>query len=225
MPLIGITGGVATGKSTVTRWLQAHLGEGARVFSSDEAAREILDNDADALAALRAEFGDAVFHPETGVVRRETLRELVFANTAHRRALEAILHPRIRARWTNWARSELQKDPQSALLVEIPLLYETGAEALLDRVVTVACSPATQWRRLLETRRLPAAVARGVLDSQLDLLEKIRRCDHLIWNDDLPPSSAVLAGLEVQIALCARGLQSAFGLPTPTPAAAAADLR
>ena len=224
MPIFGITGGVATGKSTFTRLLAARLG--AEVFSSDAAARQLLESDAGALAALRAEFGDAVFDPATGVVRRDVLRELVFASAERRRALEAILHPRIRASWTRWAEEKLQIDPNTALLVEIPLLYETGAEALLDRVIVVACGPAAQWRRLIEVRKLPAAIARQVIDSQLPLSEKIRRCDHLIWNDDAPASTAAATPTEptvtapaapsilaAQADLCARCLQSAFSLP------------
>ncbi len=231
MPIFGITGGVATGKSTCTRLLQRRLG--AQVFSSDAAARELLEKDADSLAALRAEFGDAVFDPATGAVRRDMLRELVFACEERRRALEAILHPRIRAGWTRWAERELQDHPNSALLVEIPLLYETGAEAQLDRVIVVACGPAAQWRRLLEVRRLPPAVARQIIASQLPLSEKIRRCDHLIWNDDIAAPSAGAtpapeltaatvpapssSSLHAQADLCARCLQEAYRLPPAFP--------
>jgi dephospho-CoA kinase len=226
VPLFGITGGVATGKSTFTKLLAARLG--AAVFSSDAAARQLLESDADALAALRAEFGDAVFDPATGAVRRDLLRELVFASEERRRALEAILHPRIRAGWTRWAEEKLQTDPNTALLVEIPLLYETGAEAFLDRVIVVACGPAAQWRRLIEVRGLPAAIARQVIASQLPLSEKIRRCDHLIWNDDIPapaapdhkstatlsaPSSSSSSNsLSAQADLCASCLQAAYNL-------------
>lgn len=219
MPLFGITGGVATGKSTFTRLLAERIG--AHVFSSDVAARELLESDADALAALRAEFGDGVFDPATGAVRRDTLRELVFASEERRRALEAILHPRIRAGWTRWAETRLQSAPNSALLVEIPLLYETGAEAHLDRVIAVACGPAAQWRRLLEVRRLPPAVARQIIASQLPLAEKIRRCDHLIWNDDIAPAPAAPtaivsvsapSSLAAQADLLASCLRAAFNL-------------
>ena len=232
MPLFGITGGVATGKSTFTRLLASRLG--AQVFSSDAAARELLERDADSLAALRAEFGDTVFDPATGAVRRDRLREIVFASEERRRALEAILHPRIRASWLRWAERELQTDPNAALLLEIPLLYETGAEAHLHRVIVVACGPAAQWRRLLEVRGLPAAVARQVIASQLPLSEKIRRCDHLIWNDDTAPSATpaalapastvatVLApvsspSLAAQADLCAACLQAAYHLSVRSP--------
>ncbi len=174
-------------------------------------------------------FGDAVFDPATGAVRRDTLREIVFASAERRRALEAILHPRIRAGWKRWAEERLQTDPNAALLVEIPLLYETSAEALLDRVIVVACGPAAQWRRLIEVRRLPAAIARQVIDSQLPLSEKIRRCDHLIWNDDAAPAPTAATAaaasqeptasvhsffpsLAAQADLCARCLQVAYDL-------------
>lgn len=182
--VIGITGGIGSGKSRFTRGLAARLGN-APTMDADLVARELLVSDAEAVAAVRARFGDWVFDAVSGAVSRERLREIVFNDAAARRDLEAILHPRVRRHWVNWAESRrrLRDASDAPSLVEIPLLYETGAEEHFDRVVVVACRPETQERRLREHRGLPVEVARRILASQLPVAEKIRRADHVVWND------------------------------------------
>ena len=194
MSAIAITGGIAAGKSTFTRIFQERLG--ARVFDADVSARRLLTEDADALAAVRAAFGASVFDA-AGILDRAALRGVVFADPARRRELEAILHPRVRAEWQAWLESGLQNAPGVVLLVEIPLLYETGAAAFFDQVVVVGCSPATQMRRLTQGRKLATETARQIIASQWLLAEKIRRCNHVIWNDGSEQR------LHAQAALCA----------------------
>ena len=101
-----------------------------------------------ALAAVRAAFGVRVFDAATGALDRAALRAVVFADATRRRELEAILHPRVRAEWQAWLQSGLQIAPDAVLIVEIPLLYETGAAEFFDQVIVVGCSLATQMRRL-----------------------------------------------------------------------------
>ncbi len=180
MPAIAITGGIASGKSTFTRIFQQRLG--AQTFDTDGSARRLLAEDAGALAAVRAAFGESVFGAD-GRLDRAALRTVVFADPARRRELEAILHPRVRAEWQAWLESGLQNAPGVVLLVEIPLLYETGAAAFFDQVIVVGCSLATQMRRLTQGRQLAGEIARQIIASQWELAEKMRRCNHVIWND------------------------------------------
>lgn len=186
MPTIGITGGIGSGKSLFTRRLAAHLG-GAPTIDADLISRELLASDPGARAAVRERFGPGVF-TDAGAVNRDALREIVFADPAARRDLEGILHPRVRRTWLEWLEQGLRERPGRVLLVEIPLLYETGAELHFDRVVVVACRPETQECRLRETRGLPTEAARRIITSQLPAAEKIRRADHVAWNDSDDPA-------------------------------------
>ncbi len=180
MPAIAITGGIACGKSTFTRVFQQLTD--AQTFDADVSARRLLEGNAAVLADVRAAFGAGVFD-ETGMVVRASLRAVVFADPARRRELEAILHPRVRAEWQGWVESGLQNAPEAIWLVEIPLLYETGAAAFFDPVIVVGCSPATQMLRLTRSRQLAENTARQIIASQWELAEKMRRCHHVIWND------------------------------------------
>lgn len=196
MPALGITGGIATGKSTFVAALRRHLpGE---YFDADRCAHELLAQDVGVQAAVRSTFGPDVFDPQ-GHPDREALRQLVFADPARRRQLEDILHPVIRARWTALASQAASTDRW--LCVDLPLLYETGAEKHFTAVVVVACSPATQRARLREQRHLPDDLAEKIIASQLALPAKIAQADHLIWNESSP------ACLDRQSRLLAHWLQ------------------
>ena len=181
--VVAITGGIASGKSTVTKKLAEGLG--ATVFDSDLEARRLVDEDAEVRRELVAAFGASVVSAE-GRVDRPALRKIVFDDEARRRDLEGILHPRIRAAWRKRVEEHLHSAPNAPLVIDIPLLYETGAEVLLDRVVVVGCRFETQLRRLTEIRHLDEAVARKIIASQFPLADKISRCQHLIWNDSTP---------------------------------------
>jgi dephospho-CoA kinase len=181
--VVAITGGIASGKSTVTKKLAEGLD--ATVFDSDLEARRLVDEDAEVRRELVAAFGASVVSAE-GRVDRPALRKIVFDDEARRRDLEGILHPRIRAGWRQRVEEHLHSAPNAPLVIDIPLLYETGAEVLLDRVVVVGCRFETQLRRLTEIRHLDEAVARKIIASQFPLADKISRCQHLIWNDSTP---------------------------------------
>jgi dephospho-CoA kinase len=128
---------------------------------------------------------------------------MVFSDELQRKQLEDILHPAIRARWLTLAAQILRSG--GWLCVDIPLLYETGAEANFDRVIVVACSLRTQVRRLTELRGLDAATAHRIIAAQLDLGTKIKKADHVIWNDS---TDACLNG---QAELLSGWLQKRYG--------------
>jgi dephospho-CoA kinase len=182
MPGIGITGGIATGKSTVaTELLTALQGRlDVRFFSSDSEARRLTDTDLGVQEQIRSRLGAQLFDSECRL-RREQLRELVFQRPQARKELENILHPRIRAAWL-----ELTKG-KNLLLAEIPLLFETEAERYLDLILVTACSHQTQTERMVQQRLLPAQLVEQMLNAQLPLAEKVARADYVIWTD-CPPA-------------------------------------
>jgi len=203
MAILGITGGIATGKSTFARELVSRAN--VKLFDTDHVARELL-GDAEVLREIGEVFGNTVFS-DKNIVNRERLREIVFAGEggrSNRVKLEKILHPRIRARWKEEARLARKRGEWYA--VDIPLLYETGAEDAFDRIIVVACTPATQWQRLTVGRELPETVAAQIVAAQIPIGEKVTRADYVIWSD-APPSR-----LNDQLSLLIRHLQ----IPTPT---------
>jgi dephospho-CoA kinase len=183
---IGITGGVATGKSTIARKLFELLETSIPVelFSSDFEARRLTDSDFVVKQEIRSAFGVQLFDSE-GNLARDRLRELVFHDVAARQTLESILHPRIRMAWVNRAKGE------KLLLAEIPLLYETGAEPYFDRIIVTACEKASQIERLVLGRHLNPEIAEKIVAAQMPTQEKVDRADYVIWTD-CPPEIAVL---------------------------------
>jgi dephospho-CoA kinase len=179
VPVIGVTGGISTGKTSFSDCLREIVPD-AKVFNADQAARELTDSDAEVKESLRRQFGDAIFS-DTGDLNRAALRAIVFADAEKKSALEQILHPRIREQWSKLA--ETSRKSGDLFLADIPLLYETGGETLCDRVVVVACSRATQVKRLLARTALDRAEAEQIINSQMPLEEKIRRADHVVWNN------------------------------------------
>src|SRR4029077_18778937 len=178
MPAIGITGGISTGKSTFVECLR-ELVSAAIFFNADEAAHLLL-NRPEVESQIRREFGARVF-ASTGDLNRTKLRAIVFADATKKLALEQILHPRIRRQWRTEAKGH--RNSPKFFFADIPLLYETGGESLCDRVVVVACSEKVQVGRLKKRMSITASEARKMMKSQMPLEEKIRRADHVVWNN------------------------------------------
>jgi dephospho-CoA kinase len=177
MAIIGITGGIASGKSTFTRAL-AEI-RAARIFDSDACARELLDSDPTVHEAVIRDILPTAYRAD-GTPDRAAIRALVFSDPAAKARLEAILHPLVRAR-----RQALAEDVRAEgrdLLVDIPLLFETGASSGFDLIVTVACSPETQTKRAM-SRGLTLAQVQQIVASQWGNAQKIAQSDFVIWND------------------------------------------
>jgi len=179
MPVIGITGGIATGKTAFSQRLRELL-PAAVVFDADRAARELTDHNQEVRALIAQTFGPEIYSA-SGHLNRPALRTIVFADPEKKRALEQILHPRIRRQWE--VQAESRRDSTELFLADIPLLYETAGEALCDRVVVVACSPREQLHRLMARSSLSQTAAEEMISSQMPLLEKVRRADHVVWNN------------------------------------------
>jgi dephospho-CoA kinase len=178
MPAIGITGGISTGKSTFVGCLREVLPD-AVFFDADEAAHVLL-NRPDIAYEIRREFGAEVFSAADDLNRRK-LRAIVFTDPSKKRALERILHPRIRQIWRTQAK-EHRNSPRF-FFADIPLLYETDGENLCDLVVVVACSQKVQLGRLRKRMSVTNAEAKQMINSQMPLEDKIRRADHVVWNN------------------------------------------
>ena len=178
MPAIGITGGISTGKSTFCECLREIL-PNAKFFDADDVAHELVDLE-EVKRELLEEFGFTIFSLN-GDLNRAALRAIVFADAAKKRALEKILHPRIRRQWS--AEAEAHRQSPDFFFADIPLLYETGGETLCDRVVVVACSPAIQLSSLVQRMEIERAAAEAMIKSQMPLEEKIKRAHHAVWNN------------------------------------------
>jgi dephospho-CoA kinase len=179
MAVIGITGGISTGKTSFCAALR-ELAPEATFFDADRAARELADKDPEVRGLIEAEFGPSAYSGNEGL-NRQAIRTIVFADAEKKHALEQILHPRIRRQWS--LEAEGCRNSTRLFFADIPLLYETGGEILCDRVAVVACSPSVQLDRLVARTGLEPTAAKQMILSQMPLTEKISRADHLVWNN------------------------------------------
>lgn len=173
---VGLTGNVASGKSSVAAvWRE----QGAAVIDADELARRAVEPGSPGLARVREAFGDAVM---TGnALDRAALRRIVFADSAARSRLEAIVHPEVgRLRETEEAR--LRERGVNLVVHEIPLLFEVGLDDEFDRIVLVDAPPELRQERLVRDRGLAPAEARALMDAQMPSAEKRRRSDVVLDN-------------------------------------------
>jgi dephospho-CoA kinase len=182
---VAITGGIAAGK---TEALAAFARRGAAVSSADEVVHRIYREDASLKSELRARWGGGVFDGD-GEVDRAAVAAIVFANRAELEWLERELHPRVRAMHRQWLDEVAARpDPPALVVVEIPLLYETGGETRFDKVVAIAAPQSVR-----EERRP------GLDDRESRLLsddEKLERADFAYVNDgSLDDLDAFVAGV------------------------------
>jgi dephospho-CoA kinase len=176
--LVGLTGSIATGKSTVSRMF-AHLG--ARVIDADLLAREVVMPGQPAYAGIVEEFGRQVVQ-EDGSLDRKALGAVVFADSAKRRRLEEITHPAIGARQRRILSVLDEEAFEGVVIWDAALLFEGGGTAKMDRVVVVYADPETERRRLMERDGLSDADARARIASQMPIAEKAKLADHVIDN-------------------------------------------
>jgi dephospho-CoA kinase len=174
---VAITGGAGSGKSTVARMF-AELG--AEVLDADAAAREAVAVGQPAWQELRRRYGEDYFNPD-GTLNRSRLAQRVFADPEARRRLEALIHPWVAQELMARAQ-ELERRGADLVLVEVPLLFETGREADFDRVIVVAAPEAERIRRLKGRDGRGEAEIRGILAAQWPLKDKVARADYVVDN-------------------------------------------
>jgi dephospho-CoA kinase len=175
---VGLTGGIASGKSTVS---EAFARLGAKVLDADEVAREVVLPGKPAWTKLRHTFGSEFFHPD-GRLNRSKLRRLVFANPEERSRLNAIVHPEV-MREIDFRFEQLTSSAEHAVvLVDVPLLLEVEAADRFDRVVVVYVNETVQLDRLMERDGLSAEEASQALSTQIPLRDKVKQADFVIDN-------------------------------------------
>ena len=177
MYLLGVTGGIGMGKSATADLLRV---AGVAVVDTDELARRVVQPGEPALAEIQARFGAAMLGPD-GQLRRSDLARRVFANAEELKALEAILHPRIRALWRDRVKA-WRVAGQKIGAVIIPLLYETGAETEFDAIICVACSAATQQQRLA-ARGWSREQIQHRIAAQWPVEKKLAQSDFVVWTE------------------------------------------
>lgn len=185
-PLIGLTGGVASGKSTAARAFEA-LRPGCRV-DADRAARAVVEPGSEGLAAVLAQFGPGVLGGD-GRLDRAALRQRVFADAAARKSLEALLHPRIRA----WMLAQAEAASTPYVLLDIPLLAEGGGRAawpMLARIVVVDVPVALQQARLIARDGIDPVLAARMIAAQASRAERLALADDVLVNLGSPAELA-----------------------------------
>lgn len=174
---VALTGGIATGKSfCLTRFAAL----GAAVIDADVVAREVVQPGTAGLRKIVDRFGSGVLRRD-GALDRAALARIVFADRAARTALEAIVHPEVYRRISEWY-ANLAPGPKVAI-ADIPLLFETGHEHEFDRIVVCACDPAEQLRRVMARGDLSADEARARIATQWPTEARVARADYVIRTD------------------------------------------
>ena len=177
---IGLTGGIATGKSTVGRLLEA---EGLPVLDADHYAREVLAPGSTGAAAVLQRFGDTVradgTGPEWPTIDRGALGSIVFSDPSEKRWLEELVHPLVRQRFDQ-VLAELVAEPTVVLM--IPLLFEAGLEGLCSEIWLVDCDEAQQLERLMQRDGLSAVEAKARINAQWPLRTKRIQADVVVDN-------------------------------------------
>src|ERR671936_479743 len=179
MRVLGLTGGIGSGKSLVATSFQQ---PGADVIDADQLAREVVEPGEPALAEIVTAFGPDILLPE-GRLNRTKLGSIIFADPTARARLNAITHPRIRDRMRQ-ATAARQSRP-GVLVLDIPLLYENGRTDIVEKVIVVWVDPRTQFERLTRRNGLSATQARQRIEAQLSLDAKRDRADHVIDNSGI----------------------------------------
>lgn len=179
MLTVGVTGGVGSGKTTVSRMFEE---EGAYLIDADQIARELIQPGSPAWKELLRVFGRTILQKD-GTIDRSQLADLVFSNRRKRRLLNDILHPRIRREMEKRAREIARKDPKAIIIFDVPLLIETGFHREMDQVVVVTSKEEQQIRRLKKRAGLKEEEARRILSSQWDIEKKIKVADFVIRNE------------------------------------------
>jgi dephospho-CoA kinase len=174
---IGLTGGIGCGKTTVANMFAAL---GAAIVDTDLLAHSMTVAGGPAMAAIRAEFGDAYITPD-GALDRAAMRALVFADPGAKRRLEAILHPLIRAA----AEAEAQAAQGAYVIFVVPLLIESGNwHARVARVLAIDCPEALQISRVMARNGLQEAQVKAIMAAQVTRQQRLAAADDVIVNDD-----------------------------------------
>ena len=189
--ILGLTGGIASGKSTVAGYF---VECGAILVSADQLAREVVNPGSPTLAKLVDLFGMEIL-TAGGSLDREIMAQKVFADPEARKRLESITHPEI-AHLAECRLADLNRAPHDLIVYEAPLLFEAGGERRVDQVLVVVVDPEVQLQRLLERDALSEPEARQRIAAQWPQADKVQKADYVIDNSGpLQNTRALVAAL------------------------------
>ena len=177
MYLVGLTGGIGSGKSTAAERLVEH---GFELVDADQIAREVVQPGKPAWKKIVEHFGDGVLDDE-GFVDRAHLGAIVFADEKKRTLLNELTHPPIIDTIAN--QLEVLQAFDGVVVIDVPLLVESGVDRGYEAVIVVATKPDTQLQRLVELRGMDRAEAQARIDAQSPLEDKLAIATHIIWNE------------------------------------------
>lgn len=185
MIIAGLTGGIASGKSTVSRF----LGEaGAIIIDADQIAREVVAVGTPAHEAIVRTFGAGVLLSD-GNIDRKQLGDIIFNDPEKKEALNAIVHPRIFERMNEKIAEATAVDPDAVVVLDIPLLFETGSKRPLSEIIVVYAPESVQLRRLMQRDQIDEKAAMARIRSQMPIEEKRRRATCVIDNTKGPDAT------------------------------------
>lgn len=176
MILVGLTGGIATGKTTVANMFMRC---GAIVIDADALAREVVRPGKPAWREIVKTFGRNVLNPD-GTINRQTLGHIVFGSRIKLRLLERIIHPRVARLQAQLTRQAARKTPDAVVIYDVPLLFEAGIDKRFDKTIVVTADRKKQIARLRTRNGLTRAVALQRIRSQMPLSKKARKADYLL---------------------------------------------
>lgn len=175
--VIGLTGGIGSGKTTVANYF--HDKFNIDIIDADVVAREVVQPNSEGLKAIEAKFGHQVINQD-GSLNRAVLRELIFANSAHKQWVDQLLHPLIRQKM----QQQLQQATSPYCLLVIPLMVENGLQSMADRVLVVDVCAETQLQRTLARDGVSYQQVESILKAQASRQERLAIADDVITNDD-----------------------------------------
>ncbi len=182
MIVVGLTGGIASGKSTVAEILRK---AGAVIIDADRIARQVVAPGLPAWQEIRDFFGDGILQPD-GSIDRAALGTIVFNDAESRRRLESIVHPRVGAEIAVQMQQAVRERPDAVLIMDIPLLFETNRTQGLAEIIVVFTPKPVQRRRLMARDHLSREAAEARIRAQMPMAEKVRRATVTIDNSGSP---------------------------------------
>ena len=172
---IGLTGGVASGKTTVSNFFKQF---GIEVIDADVISHQVTKPDGTAFQEIISSFGSSVLD-ENGLIDRKKMRKIIFDDVSKKEMLERIIHPKVREEMFNLA----SQSNDHYLIVSVPLLVETGMNEMMDRTLVVDCSEETQIERLMHRDKITLGEAKSILRNQTNRSTRLKAADDLIVNE------------------------------------------
>jgi dephospho-CoA kinase len=179
MLIVGLTGGVASGKTAVSQVLKE---EGAYIIDADQIARELVQSHKPAWNELIRAFGQEILQ-EDGSIHRKKLADKVFADPKQRKLLNQILHPRIKEEMDRRAKKIGEKDPKAIVVIDAPLIVELGDHREMDKLIVVTTTQTQQIERMKDRDGTSPKEALRIVSSQMPMEEKSKFADYVIQNE------------------------------------------